>query len=117
MSDFLVKIDPDGTTYALWSTFNDQPFVVGERPEIEDAYRDLYGQPADEWIPRKFALADATGSSSLVGSGRWGKPLTATSGDTGGEVPRERLSEFCSLIMAEQYDAAAALIVPDPDDD
>ncbi|MBM7770912.1 hypothetical protein JOD54_001116 [Actinokineospora baliensis] len=115
MSRFIVKFAPETDAYALWSLVVDGPVAVGSRAEVTRDRIELYG-PSDR-LDAAFAAADARGTSSIHGVGRWDDPVVvAATGTCCGELQRADLAEFCAHMLAQNHDRAAALLTLDEDD-
>lgn len=120
MPSFVVKAAPDEDLYAIYSTIVDAFVFIGTRGETRQRllYEDgINGRP-DERMER----ADLNGTSSRIGGPDfeygWNDPTIAVREGPGcGELPRKDLVAYLRAIEAHNLDDAAALVMPDVDEE
>ncbi len=125
MPSHVLRCEPDGDLYCVWSTVVEAPTAIGSRSDMvahltrqtPAGYQPIAGNTPEARVAR----ADRTGSSALWPSegdpfGGWGDSLIY---EQRGILPREKLGALCAIVGTDPYDeaAAVALLTPFEDDD
>lgn len=121
MPSYVLKASPDTSEdlYCIYSTIVDAVTVIGTRGDIRQylLHQDgVNGEP-----DARLARADQNGSSCLIdsdGTGVWygwaEEFISIGEGPGDGNLPRKDLSAYLGYMEANNNEAAAALVVPDP---
>lgn len=120
MPSFVVKAAPDEDLYGIYSTIVDSFVFIGTRGETRQ--RLLYEDGINGRPDERLEHADLHGTSSRIGGPEfeygWNDPtIDIREGPGSGGLPRKDLSAYLTAIEAHNLDAAAALVVPDADED
>jgi hypothetical protein len=105
MGEFIMRTAPDRDQYVLWSSVADDAKFVGTRDEIAVYLTTQYGY--DHPAEKRLTRADATGTSSHIGEGRWGDDLIV---DQRGMLRRSDLGRYLEAWEADDQAAMDALL-------
>jgi len=120
MPSYVLKASPDEDLYGIYSTIVDAFVFIGTRGETRQhlLYEDGVNGRPDERLER----ADLNGTSSRIGAPDfeygWGEEtISIGEGPGHGELHRKDLVAYLRAIEANNLETAAALVVPDTDDE